>query len=51
MMIAETEAGTFFNRSPGGNGILAIMAVNPLHRIARLERKYTREHFVKGNAE
>jgi len=27
------------------------MAVHPLHRIGRVKRKDTREHFVKGNAE
>ena len=42
MMIAETGAGTSFNRSLGGTGCLRDVAVHPFHRIGRREGQTAR---------
>ena len=51
MTIAETGAGTFFNRSPGGTGCPGDMAVHPFHGIGRGERQDAGEHLVERDAE
>src|SRR5271166_4585925 len=37
-------------QSPTSCSLPRDMAVDPLHRIGRIERKYTREHLVEGDA-